>query len=246
MIVVISQPMLFPWIGLLEQVRLADTYVHYADVQFSKGSFVNRVQVKTANGVQWMSVPLHGLRLGQRIDEVRIDDRKDWRKAHLDLLRAAYDAAPYRDSMLDLVQEVHAGAYDDIGGLSEASLTALCRYFGLDRGRRFVHSDELGIEGASSRRVLDIVTALQGTTYVTGHGASRYLDHDLFEQAGVRVEYMHYQKAPYPQLHGAFTPFVSTLDLIANRGPDGVHCIRSGSIYWKEFLSDGPDRTLSV
>ena len=34
--VVISQPMLFPWVGMLEQVRLADSYVHYSDVQFSK------------------------------------------------------------------------------------------------------------------------------------------------------------------------------------------------------------------
>ena len=246
MVVVISQPMLFPWVGMLEQVRLADAYVHYADVQFSKGGFVNRVQVKTSGGVQWMSVPLRDVHLGQRIDEVRIDERRNWRRAHLELLRTAYDAAPYRDDMLALVEEVHAVDYADIGSLSEASLMAVCRYFGFDRDRRFLHSDQLGIGGASSRRVLDIVLALAGSTYVTGHGASRYLDHDLFEGAGVRVEYMQYRKTPYTQLHGEFTPFVSTLDLIANRGPDGVHCIQSGSIYWKEFLSDGPDRNVSV
>ena len=48
-VVVISQPMLFPWVGMFEQIRLADVYVHYTDVQFSKGSFVNRVQIKTAD-----------------------------------------------------------------------------------------------------------------------------------------------------------------------------------------------------
>ena len=53
--VVISQSMLFPWVGLLEQMRLADVFVHYDDVQFSKGSFVNRVQVKTPDGVRWMT-----------------------------------------------------------------------------------------------------------------------------------------------------------------------------------------------
>ena len=41
--VVITQPMLFPWVGLLEQIMLADVLVNYADVQFSKGSFTNRV-----------------------------------------------------------------------------------------------------------------------------------------------------------------------------------------------------------
>ena len=46
--VVISQPMFFPWVGMFEQIALADVYVHYDDVQFSKGSFTNRVQLKTA------------------------------------------------------------------------------------------------------------------------------------------------------------------------------------------------------
>ena len=55
--VVISQPMLFPWVGLFEQIRAADVYVHYDDVQFSKGSFTNRVQIKTARGPRWLTVP---------------------------------------------------------------------------------------------------------------------------------------------------------------------------------------------
>lgn len=46
--VVISQSMFFPGWVLLEQLKLADLYVFYDDVQFSKGSFTNRVQVKAS------------------------------------------------------------------------------------------------------------------------------------------------------------------------------------------------------
>ena len=73
--------------------------------------------------------------------------------------------------------------------------------------------------------------------YVTGLGARNYLDHQLFEDAGIRVEYMCYEKAIYPQLHGEFTPHVSILDLIANTGKEGVENIRSGTTYWKNYLS---------
>lgn len=236
--VVISQPMLFPWVGMLEQVRLADCYVDYADVQFSKGSFVNRVQVKTATGPRWMTVPIHGLNLGQRIDEVAIDDSLPWREKHLQLLRAAYEGAPYRGEMLALVEDVYAREYAGIAGLSLASLMALCRYFGLDRDRTFVSSAQLDIDGTSSRRVLDIVLRLGGDRYITGHGARNYLAHGMFDDAGVRVEYMDYLKVPYAQLHGEFTPYVSALDLIANKGPDGVECIMSGALYWKDFLDE--------
>ncbi|MDF3031241.1 MAG: WbqC-like protein [Moraxellaceae bacterium] len=233
--VVISQPFFFPWVGMLEQVRLADVFVHYADVQFSKGSFTNRVQVKTANGVIWMTVPLEHVTLGQKIAEVGIDNRRNWQRQHLETLKQAYARAPFRADMLALVEAVYAEKPATIGALSERSLMALCEYFGLDRGRRFLHSDGIGADSASSRRVLAIVQALQGDRYITGWGARNYLEHELFEQAGIRVEYMNYRRLPYPQLHGEFTPFVSALDLVANTGSDGRRYIASETIYWKDF-----------
>lgn len=233
--VVISQPMLFPWVGLLEQIRLADIYVNYTDVQFSKGSFVNRVQVKTSRGPRWMTVPLENLHFGQRIDHVRINDRQPWRKEHLVLLAEAHRGTPFCEDMLDLVQGVYSRDYADLGSLANASLRALCGYFGIDRGRRFVDVGECGIYGRGSARVLDIVRALGGTTYVTGHGAANYLDHAAFDRAGIAVEYMNYAKAPYPQLHGEFTPYLSSLDLVANVGPGGVEYIRPRTTPWKDF-----------
>lgn len=237
MIVVISQPMLFPWVGMLEQLRLADTFVDYSDVQFSKGSFVNRVQIKTEAGCKWMTVPLQDFHLGQQIDEVRCSRQVPWRHAHHSMLADAYQGARYRDDMLDLVDSVYRQGFEDIGSLSYASTCVLGQYFGLSSDIAFRRSSELETAGSGSQRVLGIVRELGGTTYVTGHGAVAYLDHELFESAGVRVEYMDYAKIPYPQLHGDFTPFVSALDLVANMGPDGANLIRSDAIYWKEFLN---------
>jgi len=245
MIIAISQPMLFPWVGMLEQIRMADTFVYYLDVQFSKGSFVNRVQIKTSRGMNWLTVPLHGLRLGQKINEVKINDQNNWRNEHLQMLSDAYAGSPYVSEMLNLVKSVYARDYENIGSLSEASELALCGYFGIDDGGKFLSSEKLGIGGAGSRRVLDIVLALDGDTYLTGHGASKYLDHEGFERSGVRVEYMDYARTPYPQLYGEFTPYVSALDLIANTGPAGINFIRPRSIYWKDFLSDERNREIS-
>lgn len=238
MIIAISQPMLFPWVGMLEQIRMADTFINYPDVQFSKGSFVNRVQIKTSRGMNWLTVPLYGLRLGQKINEVKINDQNNWRNGHLQMLSDAYADSPYVSEMLNLVESVYARDYKNIGSLSEASELALCEYFGIGSHGKFLSSEKLGIEGSGSRRVLDIVRAVGGDTYLTGHGASKYLDHKEFELAGVRVEYMNYAKTPYPQLHGEFTPYVSALDLIANTGSSGINFIRPISIYWKDFLGD--------
>lgn len=236
--IVISQSMLFPWVGLLEQVRLADIFVHYDDVQFSKGGFVNRVQLKTPEGMRWMTVPLESLHLGQRIDEVRIAPPERWRDAHMMLLRRSFSGAPFAADALELAEEVYFSEHAHMGALARASLLALVRYFGLDAGTRFVDVAELAIPGSSSERVLAVVRSLGGGVYITGHGASRYLDHSGFERQGVHVEYVNYRRLPYPQAHGAFTPYVSGLDLVANCGRDGVRYIASDTLTWRDFLNE--------
>lgn len=235
--IVISQSIYFPWVGLLEQVRLAEKFVHYDDVQFARG-FYNRVQVKTSNGIKWLTVPLRNQHRGQHINEVQVDDRIDWRSQHRDILKQAYRSAPYCKEMLEIVDQVFAMPYSALSDVSRNSLLALADYFNLSIGKTFIDSSVMNIPGSSSQRLHDICLALAADTYITGHGALNYLDHHLFDQSNISVQYMKYQMQPYQQLHGDFTPYVSGLDLVANCGQDGARVIRSDSVYWKKFISE--------
>lgn len=234
--VVISQPMYFPWVGLFEQIRLADAYVNYVDVQYSKGGFLNRVQVKTQDGPCWMTVPLRDVRLHARIDEVAINNDTNWRRKHYQLLSQAYAQSPFREEMLNVVNQVLEQEFEDLGSLAQASIKAICDYFTPALRCQFHDVRDLGVAGSGSSRVLSIVKHLGGDTYITGHGARHYLEHEEFEANGVKVEYVDYQKLQYPQCHGEFTPYVTTLDLIANQGKAGVEYIRSETLSWREFL----------
>jgi hypothetical protein len=233
--VVISQPMFFPWVGLFEQIRLADVYVHYDDVQFSKGSFTNRVQIKTARGSKWLTLPVR-IHLGQSIREVELAAEEDWRKSHLSFLAQSFEGAPYAREALDLVERVYGRGQERLCDVVIASMEVVLEYFDLAPRTRFLRSSEMGIPGKSWERVLDVVRQVQGDRYVTGQGALDYLDHEAFERAGVAVEYLNYEKRPYPQLHGEFTPFVSILDLIANAGRDGRRVISSGTKPWRDVV----------
>lgn len=236
--VVISQPMFFPWIGLFEQINLADFYVHYSDVQFSKGSFVNRVQLKTAAGPRWLTVPLSNLHLGQTIADVKIDLTTDWKTRHRTLLLQSYSDALFCKEMLQLVDSVYDIDSDSIDVVSKKSISAICDFFDLGKKTVFLEASQLEIPGNSTQRVLNIVRKLGGTHYITGWGARHYLDHSLFEAAGIQVEYMSYRMTKYTQLHGEFTPYVSTLDLIANLGVEGRRIIGSPTTHWKDFLNE--------
>jgi len=236
--VVISQPMYFPWIGFLEQLQIANVFVLYDDVQFSKGSFTNRVQIKTHAGPRWLTVPLRGLRLGQLINEVQINDQIDWRRQHRETLSQAYKNCAFVRDMIDLVDTVFSQPVESLSELSNASTFALAEYFNVGTSlSRYVAAD-MKIVGGGSQRVLDIVRFLGGKAYITGHGARNYLDHCAFEQAGITVRYMDYCCLPYQQQHGDFTPYVSALDLVANCGRDGINYIQSTSIDWRDFIDE--------
>lgn len=235
--IVISQPMYFPWIGLFEQIRIADIYIHYNDVQFSKGSFTNRVQIKnnSAQGFSWMTVPLKAFELGAKINEIKVDNTKNWQHKHLSMLSQAYKDAPYKLDMLDIVRQLFDFEDDTISQISQKSIELILLYFELFKEKKIYQSSCLDIGGHGSGRVHQICKYLCATHYITGHGARNYLDYSLFENDGIRVEYVNYLKLPYPQLFGKFNPYVSILDLIANVGKMGIYYICSSTQYWREF-----------
>lgn len=233
--IVISQPMLFPWVGMFEQIRLADVYVHYDDVQFSKGSFTNRVQILTPSGEKWLTIPLKKFSLGTLIKEIKVSD-SDWKSQHLELLQRNYSHCRYYNDLLQVIKPVYDLKSEYLIDYCVFSLHQVSDFFGLDLKQKERVASELEINGNSTDRVLKIVQHFSGTQYTTGHGAKNYLDHERFEEAGITVAYMSYQKEPYPQQSEAFTPYVSILDLIANLGIDGKSVIKSNAVNWKNFL----------
>lgn len=235
--IVISQPMFFPWVGMFEQIRLADVYIHYDDAQFPHGygnTFINRVQIKTADGIQWLTVPV--VRKGiHSIKDTLINDASDWRKKHLKTLYHAYGKCPFYKDLQNIVEDVYTHRFLTISELNIYALEKVCSYFSISA--QFKYSSHTHIEDVkSSEKVLALVKAYEGDIYITGWGARYYLDHELFDRNGIRVEYMDYQKKPYLQKHGSFTPYVSVLDLIANQGKSGKDIISSSTIHWKEML----------
>jgi hypothetical protein len=231
---VVSQPMFMPWVGMFEQLRLADVVVHYDDVQLPRGrSFVTRVQVKTPQGSHWLTVPVRREEKAL-IKDVRIDGAQDWRRKHLATLQHAYARAPFFSEMMSLAESVYVLDTDYLCEFNVAGIEVVADYLGLSP--RFVSSSSLGTSTHGTQKLVDISQLLGARSYITGLGGRNYLDYALFEAAGIRVEYMRYERAPYPQLHGAFTPSVTILDCIANCGKQCVQYIRSSSVYWRDVV----------
>lgn len=163
-----------------------------------------------------------------------MDDSQNWRARQMTTLRMNYAKAPFVNEMLDIAQEIYSMRTQYLCELNIAAIEKIAAYFGISPV--FLRSSKHQTDLTSSSHLLELLKQANGDIYITGHGARNYLNHQLFEEHHIQVEYMNYQHTPYPQLHGDFTPYVSVLDLIANVGPKGARAICSPTQPWREFL----------
>lgn len=224
--------MYFPWVGFMAQMALADVFVWLDDAAFSKGSFTNRIQLKGPNDRFWMTLPLARTAHPIAIRDLRL--AKPCREAHRDALKGATRGGAHADDALATFDAAWAEGplCDTIIRSAEAQASSI----GMTRPETLC-SSALGVAGSGSQRVLDLVRAVGGTRYVTGHGAAHYLDHAAFETHGIIVDYMDYAVPPWSQSHGTFTPYVSALDMIAHVAPEArMGYITPATRSWRSFL----------
>lgn len=225
---VVLQPSYLPWLGFFDQVKRSDVFVFYDDVQFDKNGWRNRNRVKTARGPVWLTVPVrHTGRAGQRIDQVEVDARARWARKHLRTMREAYAQAPFLDRYLPELADLLEREWTLLVELDIALSRMMCGWFGLERP--MYRSSQLNIGGSRNERLLALCRHFAADRYLSGDAAREYLDVGRFNDAGVAVEWHEFAHPDYPQLHGAFVPFMSAIDCVLNVG-DGCGALLEAGV----------------
>ncbi|MGE3512665.1 MAG: WbqC family protein, partial [Vicinamibacterales bacterium] len=81
-------------------------------------------------------------------------------------------------------------------------------------------STEFRLTRTKGERVLELLTQLGATTYVSGPAARQYLSEAQCGEMGIDVVWKDYAGYPaYPQLHPPFAHDVTILDLLLHTGP---------------------------
>ncbi len=223
----IVQSSYIPWRGYFDFIDAVDLFIILDDVQYTKSDWRNRNRIKTSHGWRWISVPVKRDRLAKLIQDTEINNSTDWRGSHRDLFRSAYAKAPYFAHAMSLLEQGLASSARTISELNVTLMRAICEYLSISTPLRF--SAELEAQGAKTDRLVELLTAVQATTYVSGPAAKAYLEVDKLRAKGLALEYKSYDYGPYPQLWGPFEGAVTVLDLIANCGPESRAHLKSAS-----------------
>ncbi len=232
MITVILQPSYVPWRGYFDQIRNADLFIFYDDVQYDKHGWRNRNQIKTSQGKQWLTIPVHsrGVQVERTpINHIRVVQERNWNEDHFKTLQYAYSKAPYYKNYLPLLEQFYNRNDEFLADFTIDFTIALARELGIQH-TRFMRSSELdGIDGQKTDRLLQILKRVGATHYLSGPSARDYIETEKFAAEQITLEYIKYEYPEYPQLYPPYDPMVSILDLMFMVGPDAIQYFEKGN-----------------
>ncbi len=172
--VAIHQPGYLPWVGFFSKVYQADVLVLLDTVEYSHGGYTNRVSLPDL----WLTVPCRASS-DSLISEVRIVPGR-WTRKHKATLLQRYGeiARPVVNNL---------GLSEDLTTHNTLLIHTLLGQLGLQRRVVLASEIEIDTPESPSVRLLYLVQAVGGKTYLSGLGARKYLDTSPFLQAGIDV-----------------------------------------------------------
>lgn len=224
--VAILQSNYIPWKGYFDLIASVDEFVLYDDMQYTRRDWRNRNQIKTSQGVQWLTVPVvvKG-KYFQRIRETEIDG-DSWAQAHWKTLSQNYRRAAHFEEIASWLEPLYVNARQKhISELNRQFIEAICCF--LEIKTRIRSSSEFDLHEGKTERLAGICEQVGAREYVSGPSAKDYMDEKIFQDAGIGVSWFEYNGYPeYPQLWGAFTHHVTILDVLFNCGPETPRYMR--------------------
>lgn len=221
MIVAIHQPNFFPWLGYFHKIAHSDCFILLDDAQFpkKKGTWINRVRLLVAGKPKWVTAPIkrnyHGT---LKINEMSFDDHEDWRKKAIKTLEMNYAKAEFFDENIEMVRSLMENRQDNIAEYNISVIKNLSSYIGLGH-KRFVRSSEYSLGSTATQRLIDLVNAVGGNTYLSGNGAQGYQENALYPKHRIKLEFQNFNHPKYSQIRSnEFHPGLSIIDALMNLG----------------------------
>ncbi len=226
MIVAVHQPQYLPWLGYFDKMAKVDIFCYLDTVQYKKNEWQNRNRVKTAQGWQWLTVPV-SYRFPQKINQVGINRTTAWGKKHLQTITTNYSRASYFNRYMEMFRPIILSDQEKLSVLNINLAEKLRLALGIET-RTVVASELPVMREDPTDRLIDICRHFGADTYLAGQGGANYMDITRFKESRIRVLFQKYEHPVYPQLFGDFVSHLSVIDLLLNCGPEGAALIGKG------------------
>jgi hypothetical protein len=224
--IAIVQSNYIPWKGYFDLIAAVDEFILYDDMQYTRRDWRNRNQIKTSQGLQWLTVPVKVKgKYHQTIRETEIEET-NWAKSHWTSLCQNYRRANHFNAIAQELESFYLQTeYTHLSQLNRTLIEWVCSKLGITT--LISNSWDYQLVEGKTERLADLCCQAGGSEYISGPAARGYIDEAVFTEKGVKLTWFDYEGYPeYPQLWGDFTHTVSILDLLLNCGNEAPRYMR--------------------
>ena len=192
--VAILQSNYIPWKGYFDMIAAVDEFVLYDDMQYTRRDWRNRNQIKTPQGVQWLTVPVQVKGKYDQKIKATVIDGSDWAVAHWKALAQNYRRAPYFDEVVAWLEPLYIESYTHISQLNRRFIEAICHFLGIKTV--ISNSWDYTLLDGKTERLADLCKQAGGTEYISGPSAKNYLEERIFADMGITLTWFDYVNSP--------------------------------------------------
>jgi hypothetical protein len=227
--VAIMQPTYLPWIGYFAMVDRVDEFIFLDSVQFARRSWQQRNRIKTLQGELLLTIPVfsRGQR-EQRIADVRIDVDSGFARKHWRAIEESYGKTRYFTAYSQTLEPLYSTPVEQLATFTINLVVAICRLLHVTTPTH--RSSLMNASGSKASLLANLCREAGACRYLSAPGSSDYIEQsDAFRDAGIALEYHHYDHPRYEQLGPDFLPNLSIIDLLFNVGGErALEILRSG------------------
>lgn len=218
----IMQPYIFPYIGYYQLVQAVDKFVMYDDVNFINKGWINRNNILVNNKAHLFSIPLKDASQNRKINEIIIAEDDSWKKKMLKTIDLAYKKAPYFNEAFTLISDILLSGLLYIHQLAKNSIIAIAGY--LDFNTIFIESssDYNNAHLKGQDRIVDICLQEGADHYINPIGGIDIYSKHLFEQKGIKFNFIKTNFISYRQFTNEFVPNLSIIDILMFNSKDKI------------------------
>jgi len=228
MILSIHQPEHIPWLGFFHKMSHSEQFLILDTVPFSKNYYQNRNKIRTSNGSQWLTVPVHK-NINTLIKDVTIANDPKWKKKWKDSIYFSYKKSKFFNQYSEVIID---SINNDWEYLSELNMDLILKISNILKiETKIIRASSLpDMNAQKSQLLLSYCKYLNTDIYFSGISGKEYLDLDFFSSNDIQVEFQTFYHPIYQQTYEPFIPCMSVLDLIFNHGEASIDIINGKGV----------------
>lgn len=217
----IHQPNFLPWAGYFHKMASVDVFLLLDTVQYVKSEYDNRCKIKTADGEQWLIVPVTTPKINTLSRDVNISKNVDWKKLHKKTITYNYSKSPFFEKYESMLTDTYNENTESLLELNIVLIYNIKNLLGIET-RLLLASELPETDLKGTELLLNYCEELNTDSYLSGSGGKQYLNEERFKEKKIGLEYQNYVPIKYPQRFGDFIENLSIIDLIFNCGSESL------------------------